>query len=119
VKVVADASPLIALAKIAQFDLLQKLFGSLIITPEVYAEVVVTGTGLPGARETSKTPWIEVRQIIRQADFSAARTRFALHMGELSTLVLAREIDAGLVLIDDLDARKLAKSQASQQRRLP
>ena len=94
--VIADATPLISLAKIGHFDLLQRLFTSLIITPEVYAEVVVSGTGLPGAEETSKASWIEVRQIARQTDFSTARTRFALDIGELSTLVLAKEIHARL-----------------------
>ncbi len=110
-KIVSDASPLIALAKINQFDLLPRLFGSIIITPEVYAEVVVAGAGLAGAEETSKASWIEVQHIRNPVDLSAARTRFALGIGELSTLVLAKAVQANLILIDDLEARRLALAE--------
>ena len=112
--VIADATPLISLAKIGQFHLLQKLFAALIITPEVYAEVVVGGAGLPGAQETSEAcqeSWMEVRPITRPTDFSAAQARFRLDIGELSTLVLAKESQADLVLLDDLEARKMAQRE--------
>jgi predicted nucleic acid-binding protein len=69
--VVSDSSPLIALAKIDFFDLVQKLYGTLIISSEVYGEVVVSGARLPGAAETSMSPWIEVRQIQHTKDLAA------------------------------------------------
>jgi predicted nucleic acid-binding protein len=68
--VVCDSSPLIALAKIDSFVLFQKLYGGLIISGEVYAEVVVAGAGLAGATDTSKSAWIEVRQIKNPADLT-------------------------------------------------
>ncbi|MBI4904413.1 MAG: DUF3368 domain-containing protein [Acidobacteria bacterium] len=107
-KIVSDATPLIALSKIGRFDLLRRLFTSLIVTPEVYAEVVFTGEGLPGAQDTSKASWIEVRQISNRADLAAAQAKLALDIGEISALLLAKEINADLVLIDDLRARKIA-----------
>ncbi len=107
-RIISDASPLISLAKIQQFDLLKKLFGRIVITPEVYAEVVVSGAGLPGAQATSKAPWLEVHPISNPASLTLAQRRFALDIGELSTLVLAKEIKADLLLLDDLAARKLA-----------
>jgi predicted nucleic acid-binding protein len=108
VKVVADATPLIALAKIGELDLLHKLFHRIIVTPHVYAEVVTIGSGLPGSKETAAASWIEVRQIDKEPDLLAAQERFPLDIGELSSLVLAREIQADLVLLDDLGARKIA-----------
>lgn len=89
-KAVADATPLIALAKIGEFDLLRKLFGRVIITPHVHAEVVTAGAGLPGARETVEAAWVEVRQVERELDFVAAQARYALGIGELSSLACAR-----------------------------
>jgi pentatricopeptide repeat protein len=109
--VVSDSSPLIALAKIDSFALLQKLYGTLIISGEVYAEVVIAGAGLAGATETSKSPWIEVRQIKNLADLAAAQIRFGLGAGELSTMILAKEILADLIILDDLGARKLAQKE--------
>lgn len=109
--VVCDSSPLIALAKIDSFLLLQKLYGGLIISREVYEEVVVAGGGLAGAADTSKSTWIEVRQIKNPADLTVAQTRFGLGVGELSTMILAKEIRADLVILDDLGARKLAQKE--------
>lgn len=107
--VVADSSPLIALAKIDLFFLLEKLFGSVIISDEVYAEVVISGAGMAGATEAAKSPWIEVRRIKNPADLTAAQTRFGLGAGELSTMILAKESHADLVILDDLRARHLAQ----------
>ena len=42
--VVSNSSPLISLAKIDGFDLLQELYGKLLVSAEVYAEVVIQGS---------------------------------------------------------------------------
>jgi len=111
VTVVSNSSPLISLAKIESFNLLQQLYGSITISAEVYAEVVVSGARLPGSAETSTSPWIQVKQIKRPGDISGAQQRFGLGIGELSTLILAKELGAGLVILDDLGARKLAQRE--------
>src|SRR5437870_2717598 len=90
---------------------MRKLFGAIVIPDEVYAEVVVAGAGLSGATETSNAPWIEVRQLRNRADLTAAQVRFGLGAGELSTILLAQELDADLVILDDLAARKLAQNE--------
>ena len=114
-KVIAYSSPLIAaLSKIDHFDLLEKLFGCVAITAQVHAEVVVKGAGLPGAKETDGAPWIEVKRLKNEADLPAAQIRHAIDLGELSTLLLAREIEADLVLVDDLKARKLMRAEGFQ-----
>jgi len=87
VKVVADSSPLIALARIRQFDLLRRLFGTVIVPAEVYAEVVVAGAGLAGAAQTANASWIEVRRLQDRSPLAAAHGRFALDLGELSVLL--------------------------------
>ena len=58
--VLSNASPLITLAKIESLDLLPSLFGEIVITPEVRAEVVVEGSGLPGSVEILLARWIRV-----------------------------------------------------------
>jgi predicted nucleic acid-binding protein len=45
--VVADSSPLIFLAKLGCFGLLNRLFPRLYISPEVHYEIVIAGAGLP------------------------------------------------------------------------
>jgi predicted nucleic acid-binding protein len=111
VKVVCNSSPLISLAKIESFNLLRKLFGTLTISAEVHAEVVVSGASLPGSYETSGSFWIQVKRVTRPSDITTAQQRFGLGLGELSTLILARETNADLVILDDLGARKLAQRE--------
>ena len=109
--VVSDSSPLIALAKIDCFSLFEKLFGNLLVSREVYAEVVVAGAGLAGAADTSSASWIEVRELKNPSDLTLAQARFGLGIGELSTMLLAKQVAADLVILDDLGARRLAQRE--------
>jgi len=116
VTVVADSSPLVILAKLGCFDLLNKLFRRLDISAEVYHEVVVAGAGLPGATEVANAKWVEVRNLQNQADLLAAQQNYALGVGELSTILLGKELHASAVLLDDYKARKLATAEGLQVR---
>jgi uncharacterized protein len=111
VTVISNSSPLISLAKMETFNLLQQLYGNLTISGEVYTEVVLSGAQLPGSAETSGASWILVRQVKRVAEVTSAQRRFGLGLGELSTLILAKEAGADLVILDDLAARKLAQRE--------
>jgi len=114
--VVADSSPLIILAKLNCFDILNRLYPRLHISAEVYSEVVVAGTGLPGAQQVAASAWIEVTPIQNRAALLAAQTKSSLGVGELSTIVLSKEIHADAVILDDFKARKLAKDEGLQVR---
>jgi len=117
VSVVADSSPLVILAKLACFDLLNRLFPCLYISAEVNHEVGVAGAGLPGAPEVARAKWIEVKQLQNREELRAAQERHPLGVGELSTILLAKELHADTVLLDDYNARKLAKAEGLQVRR--
>jgi predicted nucleic acid-binding protein len=107
---------LVILAKLACFDFLNRLFPLLYISTEVFREVVVSGAGLPGASEVAGARWIEVKQLQNRADLLAAQQKHALGVGELSTILLAKELHADAVLLDDYNARKLAKAEGLQVR---
>jgi predicted nucleic acid-binding protein len=91
VTVVSDSSPLVILTKLGCFDLLNRLFSRVYISAEVHDEVVVVGTGLPGAAEVSNAKWIEVKQLQNPASLLAAQQKQALGLGEISTILLAKE----------------------------
>ena len=55
--VVSNASPLIALIRIGQLDLLRQLYGE-IIPEAVWQEVVVEGADQPGVERVSSAAWI-------------------------------------------------------------
>jgi uncharacterized protein len=69
---------------------------------------------LPGATEVSNAKWIEVKQVQNLASLLAAQQKHALGLGEMSTILLAKELDANPVLLDDYKARKLAKAEGLQ-----
>jgi uncharacterized protein len=114
--VVADSSPLIVLAKLRCFESLHKLYSRLYISTEVHREVVVAGAGLPGSSEVEKAEWIEVKLLQNQAELLIAQQKYRLGAGELSTILLGKELGADIVLLDDYDARNLAKEERLQVR---
>jgi predicted nucleic acid-binding protein len=112
--VVSNASPLIILAKISFFHLPQRLFNEITISEEVWDEIVVKGAGLPGSAETQQADqsgWIHIAKLANSAQLTAWRKRYSLGAGELSTILLAKEIQADVALIDERGARLLAQSE--------
>jgi hypothetical protein len=102
--VVADSTPLIYLAAIARFDLLTALFGNVLIPPAVYDEVVTQGFGQWGASEVRTANWIK-QQDIHDRNKSAALLNL-IGPGESEAIVLAEEVNADLVLMDETAGRR-------------
>ena len=102
--VVADSAPLIALAAIGEFWLLRRLWGHLLIPPTVYDEVVTHGAGRPGVVQVRDARWVEQR-VPLDGMFVRALLR-DLDRGESEALVLAREVGARFVLVDERAARR-------------
>ncbi len=103
----SNSGPLIALAEIGQLSLLQQLFGELSIASAVYTEVVVDGAGQPGAKETAEATWIKRVEV--QDRLAVDLLRDELGPGESESIVLAKELGASHLLLDDLKARKKAR----------
>jgi len=95
--VVSNASPIIALDEIGRLSLMQQLFGTVLIPPAVAVEVAPSVT-LP--------PWIEQRALTQAIGPMVLRA--SLGPGESETISLALEARAGLAILDDRPARRLA-----------
>lgn len=105
--VVSDASPLINLARVDQFELLTAFYSQIAIPQAVYDEVVVQGRGRDGSREVKDASWIEVQA---PKDELAVRALAAeLGKGEASAIILAQELQAALLLIDEIRGRRVAQ----------
>ena len=114
--IVSDSSPLVILAKLGYFDLLKSIFTRLYVSSQVHHEVVVVGAGLPGSSEVTRAEWIEVKRLQNPAALLAAQEQYALGVGELSTILLGKEFRAEALLLDDRNARKLARREGFQVR---
>lgn len=108
-KVICNASPLIALSNISQINLLKDLFQKIIIPQAVYEEVVDEGKDRPGALEVKNAvgKWIEVYKVKNLNEVKALRA--ILDKGESEVIVLAQEINADLLILDNKGPRIFAK----------
>lgn len=110
-KVVSDASPLISLARIGHFGLLHNLYGTIVIPTEIYHEVVIAGAGLPGARQAAGANWIQVTAVSNPTALRVAVEETGLGTGEVSAVILAKELAADLLLVDEWKARRYAVAE--------
>jgi uncharacterized protein len=107
--VVSNSSPLIALARIGRLNLLTSFYERILIPTEVQHEVTVAGRGLPGAEEVRNANWIEVISQKSRADPSLAQACQNLGAGEHGAILLAKSLQADLVLLDEWKARRVAR----------
>jgi predicted nucleic acid-binding protein len=87
-KIDADSSPLITLARISQLEILPSLYRWIVITPEVYGEITVAGAGLAGAAEITTAKWIEVHSLKDASRLAGAQQELGLGMGEVNFILL-------------------------------
>jgi uncharacterized protein len=108
--VVSNSSPLITLARARHLELLREFYREITISEEVFEEVTIAGAGLPGAEEVQKASWIRVQPHVSEP-LAAVKTACAgLGIGERSAIYLASALNADVVLIDEVRARRAAKS---------
>jgi predicted nucleic acid-binding protein len=74
----------------------------------VWDEVVIKGAGRPGSSETSQADWIKVSPIANPTLTEAWKILHSLGAGEVSTILLAKQLSAKFALIDERRARTLA-----------
>lgn len=103
--VVSNTTPLIGLAIINRFDLLHQIFGQIYISQAVYDEAVVYGYEKGGAkREIIAAEWITVVPVKDKLAVEVLLDE--LDLGEAETIVLAREVAAQWVLMDEKKGRR-------------
>lgn len=106
--IVADAGPLIALARIGQLDLLRRLYGEVLVPPAVLDELAL-GSGRPGAailEDAVKSGWL----VENPAPGTATPTPL-LDRGETEAIALAAQKHPRFLLVDDAKGRRMARQQ--------
>ncbi len=106
--VIADNSPLRYLIVIDCVHVLPVLFGRILLPTAVVEELQHPHTpAVVWAWMTHPPAWLEVRAITGAPDMTVAE----LEAGEQEAIVLARELHADLLLIDDGKGRDIALGQ--------
>lgn len=106
--VVSNSTPIIALAKIGRIDMLRELFGIIVIPEAVYNEVSDEGRKRAGSAEVAAYDWIITKKVDNRTavDFLLV----SVDIGEAEAIVLAKETEASLLLIDDRAGRRMSES---------
>jgi predicted nucleic acid-binding protein len=104
---VVDTGPLIFLAKLGLLNLLQSGADEVFIPPAVLDEVCVYSDEATERIQAATHTWLQVRKPENQ---TAVKSLLAdLNVGEAQTLVLATEVNAERVILDDMEARRFAQ----------
>jgi len=101
--VVSDTSPISNLIQIGKLYLLQEIFNEVIIPQEVYKELSNYGDQKMVVDEQS---WINIKSVENKE--LVLELENTIDKGEAEAIVLAKEIGANLIIIDEMTGRSVA-----------
>ena len=107
--VVSNTSPILNLALINRLSLVQEQFNTIIIPKGVLEELRVE-ENLPGSKkilDAMDAKWLQVEEV--QDSVTLRILKRELDAGEAETIALALENSAKWVLLDESEARRIAK----------
>ena len=99
--VVSDTTPLISLLKINRIDLLEKLFGDVLIPQAVFDELTADERFQLEANQIKQTKFIVVKPVNNPESASILKRATGLDQGESEAIVLTDELKADLLLMDE------------------
>ncbi len=98
---------MITLSRLSLLSTLQELFGEIVIQEEVRREVVERGKGKQGSDIVDKAEWVKVEKV---EDLSVDILSKEIEKGEAEAIILAKELNANLLPLDEKIPREIAKS---------
>ncbi len=104
-KIISDTTPIISLLKVDKLNLLKELYTKIIIPKAVYSEIE-NGKEKPYYHDLTKFDWIDIQEIT-----NSDSKDFLLDLGdgEAEVLILAEELNADLIIMDEIIGRRYAK----------
>ena len=109
--VISDATPLISLLKINRLNLLEKLFGEVVIPQAVYDELTRNPSFEAEANVIRKSVFVKSERITNESAVRILRNTASLDHGESEAIILAEELKAELLLLDEYKARRVAEQR--------
>ncbi|MEX2427157.1 MAG: DUF3368 domain-containing protein [Bacteroidales bacterium] len=104
-KVVSNTTPIISLLKLSRLDILKDLYSEIFVPFAVYQEIEA-GRSKSYYQDLKKIDWIKIVDI---QDKNSLKYFLDLDAGEAEAIVLATELGAGLIIIDEKLGRFHAK----------
>lgn len=105
--VISNSSPIIHLTKIGRLNLLERLYSRILVPEKVYLECTDTVHYHKEVELIAQSAWIKRHLIEDHRLFNLLYAE--IDAGEAEALVLALEQKADLLLLDDQEARRMAR----------
>lgn len=105
--VVSDTTAITHLAKIGSLNILQKLYAEILIPEAVFSELSQVRKSQPGALQVLNSRWIKVVKI--QNNTVVEKLKKHLDLGESEAIALSIELQADVLIIDEVAGRNIAK----------
>ena len=106
--VVSNTTPLLCLYYINHLNLLQELFGKIYVPEAVYNEITNYGENKPGNDLFHLSNFIITKKVINKMTVELLQVN--LDYGESEAVVLAKELPADILLMDEKKARRVAQA---------
>ncbi len=110
-KIISNSSPLINLSKIEKLDLIEKLYTKVLIPQAVFEELVLKRkekSDTKGIMELIDRNIIEIREV-KNINFVVLLRKY-LDKGESEVIALALEEKSPLIIVDEIEARRVAET---------
>jgi len=108
--IVSDTTPIISLLRVNRLDLLEKLFGKVIIPQMVHTELTLNPLHQKEMETIESCQFLEVRPVHNQQAVKILMRATNLDIGESEAIVLTEEMSAQTILIDEKKGRRIAES---------
>jgi len=104
-RIISNTTPILSLLKIGKLNLLKNLYINIIVPVAVYNEIE-KGKHKPYYQDLKRIDWIEILNI----NNPDSKDYFIdLDEGEAEVLILSKELNADLVIMDEIMGRRYAK----------
>ncbi|MBQ9494312.1 MAG: DUF3368 domain-containing protein [Treponema sp.] len=107
--VISDTTPIISLIKINRLDLLQKLFGEILISQAVYRELTTNVIFENEARIVKGADFLKTSPVQNRKALEILQAASSLDDGESEAIILADELHSDALIIDERKGRKVAQ----------
>lgn len=107
--VISDTTPIISLLKINRLSLLQDLFGEVKIPLAVFNELTVNLKFAEEIEAVKNSLFIKISEVKDKSAVEIFQKTTGLDLGESEAIVLSKELDAKLILMDELRGRTVAQ----------
>ena len=108
--VVSDTTPLISLMKASRLEVLQQLFGQVLIPTAVFDELTSNESFREEAQQIRDCPYIRVVSVSETKAVDVLRRSTGLDLGESEAIVYADDNKAQVLLMDEAKGRQVAKA---------